>query len=409
MPEVRITVELQVWIEDEVDPLALEEAIAEEGRRAARELFTAAVAMIDERTRGCGRQRRESRWVATTFGRIRIDRYRIKGPSGSTHPTDTALGLAQSEASTGLRELICDLALRLPYRQATEVVARVTGEAFGHQSVWWVLQAEGARVRSEEGVLVDSIFTLGEAPPDTHAPDLVVVEADGTFLRAQREGQPKFEVKTGIFYDSKAAAGGRRWRRRTLLNKGCFATTADADEFGKGLAAKGFWWIGLHHARHVLCAHDGLDEYGQTFRNWFPHAVHQVDHFHVAQRLWQLCGGNQRRFRRLRRRMFTDPTRFARWVRRGGITHVDAAGFADYLQRNAADLWGIRQVPTDLRRESMFIVGSGAVEKHQDLMIGRRMKRRGMRWTRRGADHLLALQALRFSNRWPTHWGVIPA
>lgn len=409
MPEVRITVEMRVWIEDEVDPLALEEAVAEEGRRASRELFAAAVALVDERTRGCGRQRPEPRWVATTFGRVRLTRYRVKGAGGSTHPTDVAFGLAQSEASPALRELICDLALRLPYRQAAEVVARVTGAPLAHQSAWRVLQAEGARVRSEEGVLVDSVFALGEAPPAGEAPDVVVVEADGTFLRAQREGQPKFEVKTGVFYDGKASASGRRWRRRTLLNKGCFATTADADEFGKGLAAKGFWWIGLHRAQHVLCAHDGLDEYGATFRSWFPGAVHQIDHFHVAERLWQLCGADHKLFDRLRRRLFKDPARFARWVRRGGITHPDADEFAGYLERCAADLWGINRIPAHLRRGSMRIVGSGAVEKHQDIMIGRRMKRRGMRWTRRGADHLLALQALRFSSRWPTAWGVIPA
>jgi hypothetical protein len=55
----------------------------------------------------------------------------------------------------------------------------------------------------------------------------------------------------------------------------------------------------------------------------------------------------------------------------------------------------------------MHVVGSGVVEKHQDLLVKRRMKGKGMRWTRRGADHLLALQARRFCDRWPTSWGVI--
>jgi hypothetical protein len=43
----------------------------------------------------------------------------------------------------------------------------------------------------------------------------------------------------------------------------------------------------------------------------------------------------------------------------------------------------------------------------KDLLVKRRMKGRGMRWTRRGADHLLALRARRFCDRWPTEWGVI--
>jgi len=55
----------------------------------------------------------------------------------------------------------------------------------------------------------------------------------------------------------------------------------------------------------------------------------------------------------------------------------------------------------------MRVVGSGVVEKHQDLLVKRRMKGKGMRWTRRGAEHLLALQAGRFCDRWPTRWGVV--
>jgi hypothetical protein len=51
----------------------------------------------------------------------------------------------------------------------------------------------------------------------------------------------------------------------------------------------------------------------------------------------------------------------------------------------------------------------GVVEKHQDLVVGRRMKRRGMRWTKRGADNLLALQARSFCDRLLREWGVIAA
>ena len=68
------------------------------------------------------------------------------------------------------------------------------------------------------------MFELGEAPEDTGlSPELVVVEADGTFLAAQKEEGDRFEVKTGVFYTGKDRAGGRRHRRWKLLNKGCYA------------------------------------------------------------------------------------------------------------------------------------------------------------------------------------------
>jgi hypothetical protein len=413
VPEVSVVVELRVAVEAGVDPIALERAIAEQGRRASKELYRAALACLDEHASGSAggaRQRLEQRWVATIFGRVRIWRCRVKGEGGSFHPLDRALGLSQAEASAALREAVCDLATRISYRQVAEITARLTGEAISHQGAWRILQAEGARVRTEEGELTSSVFDLGQAPPgDRPGPELVVVEADGTFLDAQGEEGERFEIKTGVFYTGKDRAGGGRHRRWRLLNKGCYATTGDADAFGKGLAARGFAWVDLHRARHVLCVHDGLDEYGQTFADWFPHAVHQIDHFHVAERIWQVCGADARRFQRLKRLAFTNPGTLARRLRRqvAGIRPDQAADLAGYLEHVATDLHGVERLPRRLRRGRMRIVGSGVVEKHQDLLVKRRMKGGGMRWTRRGADHLLALQARRFCDRWPTEWGVV--
>lgn len=413
MPEVSVEVELRVKVDEEVDPVALERAVAEQGRRAAKELYREALRALEGHAvaaAGGAKQRVEERWVATTFGRIRIWRYRVKGEEGSFHPLDRALGLAQAEASPGLREAVCDLAVRVPYRQVSHVLSRLVGEAVSTGSCWRILQAEGARVRTEEGVLVASVFELGEAPPEEGpAPEIVVVEADGTHLRAQREGQPSFEVKTGVFYTGKTRAGGRRHRRWKLLNKGCYATTADADRFGMGLAARGFHWVGLHRARHLLAAHDGLDQYGQTFHDWFPGAVHQIDHFHVAERCWEVSGNDPARFGELRALAFADPMGLAARLRAGEI-HVQGyreKDLAGYLEAVGPDLYGIDRLPRRVRRGRMRVVGTGVVEKHQDLLVKRRMKQQGMRWTRRGAEHLLALQARRFCDRWPTRWGVI--
>lgn len=410
MPEVSVVVELRVTVDEGLEPVSFEQQVAAEGRRAARELYREALRALDRTAAAAGaRQRLEERWVATTFGRVRIWRYRVRGGEGTFHPLDRALHLSAAEPSAALREAVCELATRVPYRQVAEIATRLTGEPISHQSAWRILQQEGARVRTEEGELVSSVFELGEAPPDIGlAPEIAIVEADGTFVAAQREEGDRFEVKTGVFYAGKDRAGGRRHRRWKLLNKGCYATTGDQDAFGKGLAARGFAWVGLHRARHVLCVHDGLDEYGRSFSDWFPHAVHQIDHFHVAERLWQVSGTDPRLFQELKRLAFSDPIACSRRLRRSRrFDPKRAQEAAGYLEGVAPDLYGIDRLPGHLRRGRMRVVGSGVVEKHQDLLVKRRMKGRGMRWTRRGADNLLALQARRFCGRWPTSWGVI--
>jgi hypothetical protein len=412
VPQVSVVVELKVSV-DVGDPVVMERAIAAEGRRGARELYQQALKVLDEQataSSGAARQRLEARWMATTVGRVRLWRYRVRGAQGSFHPLDRLMGLSQAEPSPALREAVCDIAVRVPYRQVAHLVSRLAGEAISHQSSWRILRAEGARIRGEEDELLRSVFELGEAPPEEGpAPELVVAEADGTYLAAQREPLRKFEVKSGVLYTGKRPVGGRRHRRWRLVDKGCYATTADADGFGMGLAARGFDWLGLHRALYVLAAHDGLDEFGATFRGWFPGAIHQVDHFHVAERCWDASGGDPARFRALREMAFTDPAALAQAIRSGAVavSGYRAPDLPGYLDGVAPDLYGVDRLPRRLRRGRMRVVGTGVVEKHQDLLVNRRMKRQGMRWTRKGAEALLALQGLRFCGRWPATWGVI--
>jgi hypothetical protein len=138
MPEVRAQVKLRVTVRAGQDPTALERAIADEGRRAARELYLRVVSAEDERAvTACGgtRQRRESRWVATLFGRVRIFRYRVKLGSESFHPLDRDLDLGRGETSQAIRRLVIELANRLSYRDVAKVVSELTGEPFAYQHV----------------------------------------------------------------------------------------------------------------------------------------------------------------------------------------------------------------------------------------------------------------------------------
>jgi len=47
--------------------------------------------------------------------------------------------------------------------------------------------------------------------------------------------------------------------------------------------------------------------------------------------------------------------------------------------------------------------GSGAIEKQLDLVVGRRPKGQGMRWTRRGANRLLKLRLRKLGASGMTH------
>jgi hypothetical protein len=64
----------------------------------------------------------------------------------------------------------------------------------------------------------------------------------------------------------------------------------------------------------------------------------------------------------------------------------------DYLEDNGEGLYGSWGLKGEVKAQEVLVVGSGAVEKNIELMIGRKFKKRGMSWSREGANNLLKLR-----------------
>jgi hypothetical protein len=90
------------------------------------------------------------------------------------------------------------------------------------QSAWRILQAEGARLRLEEGPLIESVFDAGEEPPDIVAPALVMVEADGTYIKRSvrtptaSRSRPASSTAARSAREAGAIAAGCSWTRAAM-------------------------------------------------------------------------------------------------------------------------------------------------------------------------------------------------
>jgi hypothetical protein len=138
--------DLQVEVRVGEDPARLEWEVATEARRVARDLFLCAVAALEEEAisqSGGTRQRREPRWVATVFGRVRLHRYRVRSGDRTFHPVDEILGLRRGEASIAVREIAIELTRKLSYRDTAHVLSVLTGEHFTYQHVGRLLADAG--------------------------------------------------------------------------------------------------------------------------------------------------------------------------------------------------------------------------------------------------------------------------
>lgn len=138
--------DVQVEVRLGGDPSTLEWEVAMEARRVARDLYLRACAALEEEAisqNGGARQRREPRWVATVFGRVRLHRYRVKRGDSTFHPADEILGLRRGEASIAIRHIALELTRKLSYRDTAYVLSVLTGERFTYQHVGRLL-GEGA-------------------------------------------------------------------------------------------------------------------------------------------------------------------------------------------------------------------------------------------------------------------------
>ncbi|MDP9295259.1 MAG: hypothetical protein M3O88_01010 [Actinomycetota bacterium] len=136
---------LRLKYDPEQDLVQLERSIADEGRRAARELYQELARLLEaaavQGPLGV-RQRLERRWVATVMGRVRLQRYRVRKNGKTFHPLDQRLQLGQAEASPALLASASELAaLGLTYRQAAAVLSHFTGAAVAPQTVWRMLRS----------------------------------------------------------------------------------------------------------------------------------------------------------------------------------------------------------------------------------------------------------------------------
>jgi len=77
----------------------------------------------------------------------------------------------------------------------------------------------------------------------------------------------------------------------------------------------------------------------------------------------------------------------------GALDNGDFYGWKEYRRRH------------DPERAQRLPRATGAIEKNQEITIGRAMKRRGMAWTARGAHHLAKLIfAWQDKKTWESLW-----
>jgi hypothetical protein len=399
VPSISVTVEVP-WPNDKLTFSKLERTIHRAAMTAGRKALVAALGAWEaELLPAAGaRQRRVRRYLLTRVGPIRFFRWKTRSQGDYGFPLDRAMGLLPHQScSTFVWERACRLAAAHPYRTAARLLSDLIGVSTDHRVLWRLVQKAGRLRRDQIEANRADMFDLGLAPAQGEPIEMVVTEIDGAVLR--RQGGGVMEAKVAAAYTGKELASATAAHRRVYITgKALVAGIYPEGVAGQAIYAQLCRSVGLHRARHSLVAGDGAEWIPVMCREYFPEAVYQLDHYHLKSRLRVVAGNPERagrwiawalsgRWRSIERSM-------SALVARGRLDAKVARETLAYLQVNHRAIWAHRTLLARGAPPELCTRGSGVIEHTIDLLVARRMKRQGMRWSKEGAHNMLALRSL---------------
>jgi len=370
----------------EVEDLAqLEHLVREVGLGLARRLAELVLEGLDrllsrQRPPGWREKDVRPRTLESTVGTLHLKRRRYRDAEGSwRYPLDEALKLApRVQVTPELQRLMVEVSSQMPFEAASrllrELMPTVPARSTLHRHVGGVGEAchqADERQRQE-------VFTAGRVGSGKRKVPVLMVEADGKWVRLQRTpGQRSLEVKLAMAYEGWEREGLERWR---LRGKQVYVSTGDAAEVWEGLSARLAQHYDLSGTR-VATAGDAAPWVKQG-REHFQGAVWQLDRFHLARPLHRVLS-EEAAIAAYRDACRGDLESVLAALRQS--PHPKAGEVASYLANQ-------RQGLLDYRRREGFadldLRGLGATEGNVDKVLATRMGKRGMAWTPAGARRM---------------------
>jgi hypothetical protein len=343
--------------------------------------------------------------ISSLLGDVTIRRayYRCGTCKKSALPYDERVGLGTGQVSPGLAKAGTLVGIAEPFVPSAQMLYELTGRRISARTIERLTQQVGTLAEREESAGAERIKTWN--PPVAEVtPERLYVAVDGVLVH---ENDGYHEAKTATCYWENAE--GKREARYTVRFE-CAATFA------------AFVWVlacrcGLGTAKQIVLLGDGAKWIWDHIAPVLEGAICIVDWYHAMEHVWdcgkQLLGeqtaettawvkaiegllwdGNVREIlTRLRTELAQDRSPAQQAVLGSLITYLE----------NQDD-----RLAYDRFRALGLDIGSGRVEAACKSVVGIRMKRSGMRWSRRGSQTVLSLRVARLNGQWQALWAKLP-
>jgi hypothetical protein len=410
---VQYTLVIDIQIPETASIHEAENITFERTQAAGRDILQKFISVKSLAARPPGLQLKDTvnRYLETRFGVICFSRQKFHDPKRhkSVSPLLAALGLSSRQASTiGLTRMAIELAVEKSYGYASGKLAALTGVLRSKTAVWKDVQKLGRAVAAAEKDEIQNLFATGEIRPEpvSGTPQTVAIELDETMVHASdAKHSGKHVPRIAIVYTAKK----RRGKKYALQNKRILARIEHPDDFGRRL-----YWHTSKYYRHqqadnVVIRSDGARWIHNIREEHYPQAMWQIDPWHVVDKIKLLKLPQRMEQRLIDHTLHGKPHLLSKniWQIATLGQSPEAQKLGQYVDRNIDGLYPLPQLADQklTRAErSMFVRGSGAMERNVGLAITDRMKNQRMTWSKNGANNLLALRCLKFQ---PKEWSKI--
>jgi len=280
----------------------------------------------------------------------------------------------------------------LPYAQAEAVLKRIGHQTLSDSSLWRMVQQHDLCGELETPMPLDDVpSALTKA-----------VSMDGGMLNVRREGWKEFKV--GLVGTVQAQVAPQPTESKVaLVNMAYTAVLGDVATFAPHLQELACVQA-VFTTPHTVIMADGAAWIWGLAERYFPGSVQIVDWFHAGQ---HLSAAAQALYP-------NDPTQATLWrhtraddLFAGNVSLIlddlDKAGLVDE-QHFFATHQARMQYATF--RNAGYPIGSGSVES-EVKQFKTRLTGAGMRWSRRGAEHMLHLRAAVLDGSFETRWALV--
>lgn len=298
------------------------------------------------------------------------------------------------------------------YERAAETIVELSGVAVSKSSLQRLVGEYGSllvKQQAEEAEAMVRVPSKAEVEVEWRqvgqpASETMSVSHDGVLIAIRNEGWKEVKVVSVAAVETEVDAKSGECKVK-LSEQSYRAGLWDAATFANQQWAE-TEKRGVSKAKRLACVADGAAWIWQLVLMCFSPCFEILDWWHASQRLWTIASA-----------AFDDTTQIAAWV--DAQQKLWADGHLRLFFHNVRLLFpkstpipdSVRQAITYLfhQRKRMryaefrqhgLPIGSGTVESACKIVAQARLKQAGMRWSRNGAQAMLALRCSLLSDRW---------